>query len=556
MISAIERKCERLRFGSLFPDILNEDRLVDSLECFQTLEGHSGCVNTLRWNKTGTILASGSDDRTVKLWRAGEEKHSLDTGHEGNVFAVEFLPSSDDRKLVTGAADHVVFLHDIETNTNRKWEVEGRVKRICTLEHDPTLWWAAVEDPKGVHQFDTRLEEPEAIIQGPETNGEVRDVKSVAVSEAKPHLIVVGFDETAVRLYDRRNFEAPVLTFNPLYTSPLDYHATHVAFNKEGTEVVVNHGCGGGVYVFSVNSSEDPKVMERFHAVLDQPREPVISSQALPHADLREIGSSAIRGKQFNQAIDYYSDLIHRNDPERAFRSVCHSNRATAMLLRRHRGDTYACIRDCVKALEIHRGNSKALFRLVKSFTTMEEADLARKCIQKFKEWFPGDKSGMMTKMENEVNQITNGENHETEPVEGTVDYQQRFCGSTNHQTDIKEANFFGSRDQYIVAGSDCGHMYIWNRDTSKLQGIWRADDHILNIVQPHPNQFMLASSGIDDDIVLWQPLLDRSDDYESRHISDPFEFIEKRREERFGAGFQLSLLRDITRREGQCVQS
>lgn len=522
------------------------------------LEGHSGCVNTLRWNKTGALLASGSDDRNVKIWKSGREIHNLVTGHEGNVFAVEFLQNSGDQKLVTGAADRVVALHDIEASTCKKWELDGRVKRICTVEHDPTLFWAAVECDNGVQQFDTRTENPEVIIRHT-ADREFHDAKSVAVSEARPNLIVVGFDETAVRLYDRRNLNAPMLTFSPLGANTYAYHATHVAFNKRGTEVVVNHGGGGGVYVFSVDAELDPKYMDRFHSVMELPREPVITSGALPYPDLREIGSTAIREKHFAKAIDFYSDLIYRNDDReshqdhRAFLSVCHSNRATALLLRRQRGDTYACVRDCIKALEIHRGNSKALLRLIKSFTTMEHIGLARKCVQKFKEWYPNDTA--IEKMEEDVEALTPNDRPELVAPEGVVDYQERYGGSTNHQTDIKEANFFGSRDQYIIAGSDCGHMYIWNRDTSKIQGIFEADDHILNICQPHPDQFMIATAGIDDDILLWQPILERPDAFLSRRVEDPYEFMEKRADG-MGGRIHLHMLRDLARDNSQCVQS
>ena len=42
------------------------------------------------------------------------------------------------------------------------------------------------------------------------------------------------------------------------------------------------------------------------------------------------------------------------------------------------------------------------------------------------------------------------------------VDYDYRFVGHANAETDIKEAAFLG--DEYIAAGSDCGNLFIWHR--------------------------------------------------------------------------------------------
>jgi len=34
----------------------------------QTLEGHTEAINTIAFNPAGTLLASGGDDKTIKIW--------------------------------------------------------------------------------------------------------------------------------------------------------------------------------------------------------------------------------------------------------------------------------------------------------------------------------------------------------------------------------------------------------------------------------------------------------------------------------------------------------
>lgn len=83
-----------------------------------TLRGHRGCVNRLAWNEAGTLLASGSDDRRVLLWRYPDHAQRpplrIETQHTGNIFGTRILPHSGDRLVVTGAMDYEVQLHRLE----------------------------------------------------------------------------------------------------------------------------------------------------------------------------------------------------------------------------------------------------------------------------------------------------------------------------------------------------------------------------------------------------------------------------------------------------------
>lgn len=84
------------------------------LDIYNKLDGHRGCVNTVSFNADGDIVISGSDDRHVKLWdwQTGKVKFSFHSGHYSNVFQAEMMPYSDDRSIVTCAADGQVFISE------------------------------------------------------------------------------------------------------------------------------------------------------------------------------------------------------------------------------------------------------------------------------------------------------------------------------------------------------------------------------------------------------------------------------------------------------------
>ncbi|XP_043732156.1 DDB1- and CUL4-associated factor 6 isoform X13 [Cervus elaphus] len=79
------------------------------------------------------------------------------------------------------------------------------------------------------------------------------------------------------------------------------------------------------------------------------------------------------------------------------------------------------------------------------------------------------------------------------------------YKGHRNSRTMIKEASFWGAN--FVMSGSDCGHIFIWDRHTAEHLMLLEADNHVVNCLQPHPFDPILASSGIDYDIKIWSPL-------------------------------------------------
>ena len=72
---------------------------------------------------------------------------------------------------------------------------------------------------------------------------------------------------------------------------------------------------------------------------------------------------------------------------------------------------------------------------------------------------------------------------------------------------DLKEVVFlYSSNGQCIVAGSDDGSFFVWEKATTNILRVLRGDDSIVNCMQPHPTSHILATLGIDPLVRLWSP--------------------------------------------------
>ncbi|KAH8865113.1 WD and tetratricopeptide repeats protein 1 [Schistosoma japonicum] len=133
-------------------------------------------------------------------------------------------------------------------------------------------------------------------------------------------------------------------------------------------------------------------------------------------------------------------------------------------------------------------------------------------------------------------------EEDEKERRKSAVDYSASYLGHCNSITDIKEANFFGSYGQYIVGGSDCGAFFIWDRNTTNIVRILKADSSTVNCVQPHPSICLLASSGIDSVIRLWSPNCEEDPD-QSRVVRDQVGAAERNQQRSNADPLEIMLL-------------
>jgi hypothetical protein len=99
------------------------------------LRGHTGEVLAVAYSADGTRLATGSADRTVRVWNTevsrGTERAVL-RGHTGAVRGVAFSP--DGLRLVTAGADHTVRIWDVADAKRLAMPLTNRTGRVGDVD--------------------------------------------------------------------------------------------------------------------------------------------------------------------------------------------------------------------------------------------------------------------------------------------------------------------------------------------------------------------------------------------------------------------------------------
>ncbi|XP_044767555.1 DDB1- and CUL4-associated factor 8-like [Neomonachus schauinslandi] len=85
--------------------------------------------------------------------------------------------------------------------------------------------------------------------------------------------------------------------------------------------------------------------------------------------------------------------------------------------------------------------------------------------------------------------------------------YVKRYKGHRNNAT-IKGVNFYGPRSEFVVSGSDCGHIFLWEKSSRQIVQFMEGDKGgTINCLEPHPYLPVLATSGLDHDAKIWAPI-------------------------------------------------
>ncbi|XP_020677732.1 DDB1- and CUL4-associated factor 8 isoform X1 [Dendrobium catenatum] len=188
--------------------------LVFRLGIHRKLDKHRGCVNTVSFNANGNILVSGSDDRMVMLWdwETGLAKLSFHSGHSNNVFQAKFMPYTDERTMVTCAADGEVRMVRLQDGgrvfTKMLARHEGRAHKMALEPGNPHILYSCGEDGL-VYHFDLRTQNATKLFKCKSFKDKwdympVVHLNAIAIDPRNPNYFAIAGSDEYARVYDIR----------------------------------------------------------------------------------------------------------------------------------------------------------------------------------------------------------------------------------------------------------------------------------------------------------------------------------------------------------------
>jgi nuclear receptor interaction protein len=490
----------------------NSKHFVQRLDLEKILETHHGCVNSVNWNDSGSLLLTAGDDKHIVITNPFSYKVLVDykTKHKTNIFCAKFLPTSDNRIISCGADGSVLNL-DLERLEETEWNFFtchcSQCYKLETIPDEPNIFLSCSEDGT-VRQYDLRTgvkctkqrcDDHEFIDCG-------KPVSTIAINPVKPYQLAIATIDSIVRIVDRRKIMkkdlfqniVPEFSFTVPHLNHRAYRITSLSYSPDGRDMLASYSYEE-VYLFSL--SKDSCTTAVANDFLENAPIPPPYRRIRLRGDWADTGplsrpstDNLITSRVQSQIMARMSALLINvfNTPavHNAFMQNWRPNYSPPVSASLRR--TISTIEPQGELDEVDVPISDDIDNLASEYINSDDDNIEQ-----------STSNSCFRKVENKS--ITNKKPPVFDDFIALQSIKAQYKGHRNARTLIKEATFWGN--DFIMSGSDCGHVFVWDRYTCEIVMLLMADTHVVNCIQPHPSRLLLATSGVDHNVKLWSPI-------------------------------------------------
>lgn len=492
---------------------------VQRLNQSSLLKVHKGCVNTVFWDSKGRYLLSGSDDLRLVLTDpfTGQIVLQYKSLHRANIFSAKFLPGYDSRRIVSCSGDGIVAYTDLtcppttqedinEANLNYfNCHSNGTTYEVLTIPTECDIFLSCGEDAT-IRLHDLR-KSTKCHQVSCKDNIFIHSPAAVTTMDLAPismFYIAVGSSDGYVRVYDRRflplttcsdyaeNLTVPVKAFSIPAVENRAYRITSVGYSENEQELLASYS-SDHLYLFDA-TQEGLETKASLTEKNKRVAKPGVVDSPPPVRRLRLRGDWTDTGPESRPSWD---DTTTENASAEGVNAGGGSGRPAPSTIMSRMTEVLSRMLSDTNRSTFQSNELPTEHDIVNTLHNLTSASQ--------------DDSGPSPQNEDTLSETENqmqDEDYEMKPINYKF-IKMKYTGHRNARTMIKEASFWGN--DFVMSGSDCGHIFVWNKHTGKLVNVMAGDKHVVNCIQPHPTLSILATSGIDYDIKIWTPMGEES---------------------------------------------
>ncbi|KAH0785084.1 WD40 repeat-containing protein [Histomonas meleagridis] len=411
-----------------------------------TLLGHKGCINTCSFNPYGNFELTGCDDGSVWLWDIGNHQSKPKIRlipHKTNVFTTNFLSET---RFISGGNDASVQVIELADGraVSTKYSNHHTRKVLCSFVVDEHTF--ATCSQKTVRLFDTRIQ-------------------------------YTGQSQHNLDFLTEADF---------------DYDGQQKLYDDLTNNHIRPQSDGGGCYLPSTTPTDPNSILLDF---TNNPNMEFFTMDIHPIDRKRFIASC---GDGTVRMFDLR--MIRQNKPQQiGFEFNKHYGRIMSVT-----GATFNETGDRIAATIIG-GNIHVLDPSLGIDVSHIQPPRPRSFQINLAD-FINQETGtfdfaLLNRFANQQTVVEEEEEEERHPVLGEV---IELYGGHQSQSTIKTVNWMG---KFVVTGSDNGSICFYDPDTGDPVNIVKGHKGNVNVVTVHKEKMLLATSGIDDFAVLWEPM-------------------------------------------------